>query len=287
MSEASIKKLTLAQWITHGQSLLTPSSDSANLDAKILLAFVLNKELSYLLTWPEKTLETSNQEQYQALLNRRVLGEPIAYIVGVKEFWSLPFNVSPATLIPRPDTEILVELVLQNHEKTDTLRCLDLGTGTGAIALALASEKPDWNIDALDYHPEAVKLAQLNAKNLALTQVNIFQSNWFSAVAASQYEIIVSNPPYIDALDEHLVEGDVRFEPESALVASEQGLGDIKHIAKAAQNYLVHKGEIYFEHGFEQASAVQNILTDLGYVNATTVKDYNGHDRVTWAAWLN
>ena len=269
--------------IAHGQEQLTSCSDSAKLDAQILLAFVLDKERSYLLTWPERELNKQIIDAYLALLQRRIAGEPIAYIIGVKEFWSLPFRVSPATLIPRPDTEILVELVLEHYSDVDTLHCLDLGTGTGAIALALASEQPNWNIDAIDFHIDAVKLAKQNAQDLKLTQVKIFQSNWFSAVNDKVFDVIVSNPPYIDALDDNLKEGDVRFEPDSALIASENGLGDIKHIALHAVNFLSPQGALYFEHGFEQAEEVRNILNTLGYYNAQTVRDFNGHERITWA----
>ena len=277
------KNITIANCIAHGQKQLADSSDSAKLDAQILLAFVLNKEHSYLLTWPEKVLAKQVEQQFLALLQRRFLGEPIAYIVGVKEFWSLPFWVSPATLIPRPDTEILVESVLENFGEVKSLQCLDLGTGTGAIALALASEQPNWEIDAIDFSLDAVQLAKKNAENLQLTQVNIFQSNWFSAVNERRYEVIVSNPPYIDDLDENLSQGDVRFEPKSALVASEHGLGDIKHIAQQALRFFKAQGALFFEHGFEQGQAVRNILTDLGYANAQTVRDLNGHERITWA----
>jgi len=285
LSALANKKTTLVSWIAHGQELLSSCSDSAKLDAQILLTFVLDKERSYLLTWPERILDKADEQQYLALLQRRLCGEPIAYIVGVKEFWSLPFKVSPATLIPRPDTETLVELVLDNFGESNELHCLDLGTGTGAIALALASENPSWKIDAIDFSIEAIKLAQENAQDLALTHVNIFQSDWFSAVSTDKkLDLIVSNPPYIDALDENLSQGDVRFEPESALVANDEGLADIKHIAKQALNYLATQGAIFFEHGFEQGKAVRNILTSLGYDNVQTVKDLNGHDRITWAS---
>ncbi len=273
---------TIAYWVAQGQEQLVSCSDSAKLDAQILLAFVLEKERIYLLTWPENELTKHSIQLYLALLQRRVSGEPIAYIIGVKEFWSLPFRVSPATLIPRPDTEVLVESVLEHFGELDRIHCLDLGTGTGAIALALASEKPNWKIDAVDFNIDAVKLAQQNAQDLELTQVNIFHSNWFSAINEKKFDVIVSNPPYIDALDEHLNQGDVRFEPESALVADEHGLGDIKHIAQQALNFLNASGALFFEHGFEQGEAVRNILTALGYDNAKTVRDFNGHERITW-----
>jgi release factor glutamine methyltransferase len=278
-----MENATIAHWIAYGQEQLASCSDSAKLDAQILLCFVLDKERSYLLTWPDKEVTGQAEQDYLTLLKRRVIGEPIAYIVGVQEFWSLPFRVSPATLIPRPDTEVLVELVLEQFGDLDTLHCLDLGTGTGAIALSLASEQPNWQIDAIDYSLDAVKLAQKNAKNLQLTHVNIFQSDWFSALNERKFDVIVSNPPYIDALDENLSQGDVRFEPESALVADEQGLGDIKHIAKQALKYLNNQGAIFFEHGFEQGESVRGILTSFGYDNAQTVRDYNGHERITWA----
>ncbi|WP_057832256.1 peptide chain release factor N(5)-glutamine methyltransferase [Colwellia sp. TT2012] len=274
---------TIADWIAYGREQLVCYSDSAKLDTQILLAFVLHKERTYLLTWPERELVKQDEQHYLALLKRRMSGEPIAYIIGVKEFWSLVFRVSPATLIPRPDTEILVELVLENFGEVKSLHCLDLGTGTGAIALALASEQPNWQIDAIDFNIEAVKLAKQNAEDLQLTQVNIFQSNWFSAVNERKFDVIVSNPPYIDALDENLSQGDVRFEPKSALVANEQGLGDIKHIAKQALNFLKPQGALFFEHGYQQAEAVRDILTTLGYDNAQTVRDFNGHERITWA----
>ena len=283
MSVISLKNATIVNLVAYGQEQLVSCSDSAKLDAQILLAFVLDKELSYLLTWPEKTLAQQDKQHYLSLLDRRISGEPIAYIVGVKEFWSLPFMVSPATLIPRPDTEVLVELVLEQFADIDTLHCLDLGTGTGAIALALASEQPNWQIDAIDFSLDAVKLAQQNAKKLQLSHVNIFQSDWFSALNDRKFDVIVSNPPYIDKLDENLSQGDVRFEPESALVADEHGLGDIKHIAQQALKYLNSQGSLFFEHGFEQGEAVRNILTALGYHNAQTVRDFNGHERITWA----
>jgi len=276
---------TIAQWIAYGHERLISSSDSAKLDAQILLGFVLDKERSYLLTWPDKKLTEYQVIPYLSLLKRRELGEPIAYIIGIQEFWSLPFFVSPVTLIPRPDTEILVELVLEHFSEVSVLNCLDLGTGTGAIALALASEKPQWKIDAIDFNHGAVKLAKNNAKNLQLLQVNIFQSDWFSNVNEHNFDVIVSNPPYIDTLDEHLTQGDIRFEPESALVANEHGLGDIKHIANIARNYLTNQGALFFEHGFDQAQAVSEILTVLGYTKVQTVKDLNHHDRITWAVF--
>lgn len=266
-----------------GQEKLQANSDSALLDAQILLAFVLDKPRSYLFTWPEKKLNDEQVEQFIDLLARRHCGEPIAYIIGEKEFWSLPLKVSKATLIPRPDTETLVELVLE-HISGDDITCLDLGTGTGAIALALASEKSSWQIEAIDFNADAVALAQQNADNLQLAQVNIYQSDWFTKIkTGKKFDVIVSNPPYIDSNDENLKQGDVRFEPTSALVANEQGLADIKFIAKMSREFLSSHGRLYFEHGFEQGEAVRNILTTLGFEKAQTAQDLNGQDRITWA----
>jgi len=277
---------SIANLIIQGQKLLESTSDSAKLDVEILLCFVLDKARSYLLTWPEKKLSDEQLLEFTLLLSRRVQGEPIAYITGIKEFWSLPFTVSEATLIPRPDTETLVELVLDLYRNDKCMTCLDLGTGTGAIALALASEKSAWKIDAADFSIEAVNLAKLNADNLNLTQVNVYQSDWFERISKTlKFDIIVSNPPYVDIDDINLEQGDVRFEPKSALVAKEQGLADIKHIADEARYYLNSEGKLFFEHGFEQGRAVREILTDLGYKNAQTKQDLNGHDRITWACF--
>ena len=277
---------SIANLTFQGHQLLAKTSDSAKLDVEILLSFVLKKERSYLLTWPENKLSDEQLLEFISLLSRRAEGEPIAYLVGVKEFWSLPFAVSKSTLIPRPDTETLIELILDLHADDKVLTCLDLGTGTGAIALALASEKPLWQIDALDFNTEAVSLAQYNANNLSLKQVSIYQSDWFDSVDENKkFDLIVSNPPYIDDNDVNLTQGDVRFEPKSALVASEQGLADIKHIANKARFFLNANGQLYFEHGFEQGLEVRNILTSLGYKHAQTVRDLNGHERVTWAIY--
>ena len=287
LSLKKLSSLTIAELIAFGQQLLLPHSDSAKLDSEILLCFVMNKPATFILTWPEHKLTTPQTEQFLALMQRRLQGEPIAYIVNMREFWSLPLQVTPATLIPRPDTEVLVELVL-NHHQDKVLRCLDLGTGTGAIALALASEKPQWQIEAVDYSHDAVALAKSNADNLQLTQVTIYQSDWFSQVTANKgFDVIVSNPPYIDEHDQHLNEGDVKFEPKTALVAPDNGLADIKIIASQALKFLKPSGFLYIEHGFEQSHAVQTILANLAYSNIQTIKDYGDNDRVTFGCFTD
>ena len=257
-------------------------SESALLDAQVLLAFVLDKETIYLMTWPERVLSQQQQMQFEALIEKRETGQPVAHLTGQREFWSLPLKVNNSTLIPRPDTEVLVEVALDvavSKESAD-LNILDLGTGTGAIIFALASELPNAHCMGVDQSEDAIALAKLNRAHLALNQVQLEQSNWFDNVSGG-FDIIVCNPPYIDAQDKHLDEGDVRFEPRSALVANEQGLADIRHLCEHAMKYLKAQGCLLFEHGFEQAGAVQVLLKENGFQNVKTYQDYAKNDRVT------
>lgn len=266
--------------------MLEKVSDSAKLDTQVLLSVVLEKEISYFYTWPEKVLTTSQVSTFNSLIQDRLSGKPIAYITGVKEFWSLPFYCNSSTLIPRPDTEVLIEQILSEVEQRikSKVSCIDLGTGTGAIALALASENPHWEIDAIDYSEDAVVLAKKNAKHLAISNVNIYKSDWFSSVESNkQFDIIISNPPYIDENDIHLSQGDVRFEPLSALVAKDSGLADIEKISREAKPYLKKGGYLFFEHGYNQAEAVRNIMSLLHYNQIQTIQDYAENDRITYA----
>lgn len=256
--------------------------ESPKRDAEVLLSFVTGKSRSWLMAFDETPLTAAQLAQLDALLARRADGEPVAHLTGEREFWSLPLTVSPVTLIPRPDTEILVEQALA-HLPDTAVDILDLGTGTGAVALAIASERPDCRIIGVDRVEAAVQLAQHNAQKLHISNVTFLTSNWFSALGNNKFALIVSNPPYIDAADVHLQQGDVRFEPLSALVAEEQGLADIRHIAQAARHYLLPQGAIMLEHGWQQGAAVRNILTAHDYQAVKTCQDYAGHDRVTLA----
>ena len=261
-------------------------SDTSRLDVEVLLSHILNKDRSFLYTWPEHQLSEQQQHFFDAYFNRRLQGEPVAHITGQREFWSLLFDVSPATLIPRPETELLVELAL-SLPLVDQPFILDLGTGTGAIALALASEHPNWKIVGVDSFPEAVKLAEKNRKQLSLKlkkgfdNVQIFQSHWFSNLKDQTFDLIVSNPPYIDAEDKHLKQGDVRFEPRSALVAGEQGLSDLGAIINSAHTYLNTEGWLLLEHGYDQGEAVRTMMMAAGFSDIATHVDLAGLDRVT------
>lgn len=259
-------------------------SDSARLDIELLLCHVLQKNRTYLFTWPDKTLSTEQAESFFQFFNRRKSGEPIAHILGQREFWSLPLAVNNSTLIPRPDTELLVELVLElfaDDVSQQKRSCLDLGTGTGAIVLAIASEKPEWQLLGVDRSADAVALAEKNRSNLQFAQVQIMQSDWFIAIPAQQFDVIVSNPPYIDPQDPHLDQGDVRFEPRSALIADNHGLADIELIIQQSWNYLREQGWLLLEHGYDQGQAVRDLLHARGFVQAETRKDLGGNDRVS------
>ena len=262
--------------IAWAQSLLT-DSESALLDAQVLLAYVLDKETIYLMTWPERDISIDQQSQFEDLIAKRSSGVPVAHLVGIREFWSLPIKVNDSTLIPRPDTEMLVESALDICK--ENAHILDLGTGSGAIILALASEVPNATCVGVDLSQDAVELAIDNAKQLAISNVQFKQSNWFENVTGT-FGVIVSNPPYIDRNDEHLKQGDVRFEPLSALVADNKGLADIEIIAKQAKTYLDVGGYLLIEHGFDQGESVRSILQSNGYSGVKTVKDYGDNDRI-------
>ncbi|MEH8147603.1 peptide chain release factor N(5)-glutamine methyltransferase [Aeromonas veronii] len=259
--------------------------ESPRADADVLLCHLLGCRRSYLMTWPERELDAAQQATLQGWLARRLNGEPIAHLVGEREFWSLPLKVSPATLIPRPDTEVLVEQALTKIPQ-GPCAVLDLGTGTGAIALALKSERPEVDVWAVDRMADAAALARENSAALGLP-IEVRDGSWFEPLGEPDHDetprfaVIVSNPPYIDGADPHLEQGDVRFEPRSALVADDAGLADIRHIVAHAPAYLLTDGWLLLEHGWDQGEAVRQLLRDGGYREVATVRDYGDNDRVT------
>ncbi|KMN19871.1 peptide chain release factor N(5)-glutamine methyltransferase [Pseudomonas weihenstephanensis] len=257
-----------------------PDSPTARLDAELLLAAALGKSRSYLHTWPEKIVSSESALIFADYLHRRRAGEPVAYILGQQGFWNLDLEVAPHTLIPRPDTELLVETALQLLPATPA-NVLDLGTGSGAIALALASERAAWQVTAVDRVLEAVALAERNRQRLALDNVTVLNSHWFSALADHRFDLIISNPPYIAAGDVHLAEGDVRFEPESALVAGPDGLDDIRQIVAAAPQHLNPGAWLMLEHGYDQGAPVRDLLQGAGFTQVESRKDLGAHERIT------
>ena len=276
--------ITIERAVTYAKSQCSlGGSESALLDAQLLLQHLLQCDRQYLYMHPEQTLTDSQWQGYRELIDKRRVGHPIAHLVGYKDFWSLTLEVNASTLIPRPDTEIVVEQALQLNLPTHA-RVLELGCGTGAISLALASERPEWTFAAVDSEAAAVELAIRNRDRYQLqSRVSIFCSDWFSAVSAGEFDLIVSNPPYIAPEDDHLDLGDVRFEPRTALTAGAQGYADLEHIIKHGQGYLAAQGWMLLEHGYQQALNVAKLFTENGYQEVNTAKDYANLDRVTFA----
>lgn len=261
-----------------------PDSPSPRLDAELLLAHALGQSRSYLRTWPEREPSAAQCAAFAALLARRRTGEPVAYLLGRQGFWSLDLEVAPHTLIPRPDTELLVETAL-TLGPGGPARVLDLGTGTGAIALALACERPAWQVLGVDRVSEAVQLAERNHARLGLGNARFVESVWFSTLGGERFALIVGNPPYIAADDRHLSEGDVRFEPASALVAGEDGLDDIRRIVAEAPAHLEAGGWLLLEHGYDQAEAVRALFAARGFAAVESRRDLGGHQRITLGQW--
>lgn len=263
----------------------TSISDSALLDAEVLLCHVLQKERSYLRAWPDKLLEPEQQEQFWALTEKRRQGMPVAYLIGRREFWSRDFRVSPDVLIPRPDTELLVELGLNLIPPDAPFRLIDLGTGSGIIAITLAAERPHAQVIATDLNSAALEIAKQNARHHHITNIHFYQSDWFNNTPDIQFDLVISNPPYIAKDDSHLQEGDVRFEPQTALVAAQQGLRDIETIADGARGHLKPQGHLLIEHGYNQQHQIQTIFKGLGYDKVQTYQDLSGQPRVTYGQW--
>ncbi|OGS98313.1 MAG: protein-(glutamine-N5) methyltransferase, release factor-specific [Gallionellales bacterium RIFCSPLOWO2_12_FULL_59_22] len=288
-------------------------SGTARIEAQMLLQQALDVSRTYLLAHPEQVLGEAQAATYRALLQRRLAGEPLAYILGEREFYGLTFRVTPATLIPRPDTELLVELALQRISKEFSspppsngttshsarpsknnaqvagyptgrgrkFRILDLGTGSGAIALSIAHMRPDIEVTALDASPDALEVARENARRLNIGNARLLRSDWFSALAGERFDLIVSNPPYIANGDAHLAQGDLRFEPRAALASGADGLDDIRRIVVDSKEHLNPGGWLLFEHGYDQAERAHELLGAAGYAEVFSARDLAGIERVS------
>jgi len=256
-------------------------SDSPRLDAEVLLSHVLGVTRSYLYAWSDKILTPSQFIQFQTLLTRRLQGEPIAYLTGHREFWSLDLQVTENTLIPRPETELLVEQALTRLPLKSQAKVIDLGTGSGAIALAIAQERPHCRILATDNSLAALKVAQANAQNLGFQQITFLISDWWVALGEMKATLIVSNPPYIAKNDPHLMQGDVQHEPRVALMAGMDGLVDIRQLIAGAISHLVTGGWLLLEHGYDQAGTIRELFIQYDYESVKTYNDLAGLPRVT------
>ncbi|MCP1727368.1 release factor glutamine methyltransferase [Natronospira proteinivora] len=279
MNNSSSKRLDqLQQWAVRE---LSGVSDEPRLEARILLAHASGLGNTTLIAFPEREVSETQARSFQALVRRRAQGEPVAYLTEGRAFWTLNLKVGPATLIPRPETERLVELAVEKLPR-EGVRALDMGTGSGAIALALASERPAWTVLASEINPDTLAMARENARNLGLT-IELIQSDWFEAIQERELDLIVSNPPYIPDNDPHLGQGDLRFEPSGALAAGADGLRDIRRLVEDSPHHLRSGGFLMLEHGFDQDQAVRELLEGAGFCRIETHKDLAGHPRITTA----
>lgn len=272
---------TFHELLSQAAAKLAPVSDSPRSDTEILLSHVLGKTRSYLYAWPERQAEPEQEQLYCALIARRQAGEPIAYLTGAQEFWSREFLVTPDVLIPRPETELLVKLALAFIPENQAYAVADLGVGSGAIAVTIALERPQATVIASDISASALKLAAANAQRLGAINLEFVLSDWLDKLPPRRFDMILSNPPYIAADDPHLTQGDLRFEPPSALASGKDGLDAIRRIAADARRLLKPGGPLLLEHGYNQADTVQKLLRDLAYTAVASHQDLAGHYRVT------
>ena len=280
MSTQAIRTI-LNQALAEITAALELPVNEARSEAQIVLQHCLKVNRAWLLSHENDILEADSQAVYRKLLNRRLKGEPVAYILGKREFYGLEFKVTPATLIPRPDTETLVEAVLQKIAQDKSCRVLDLGTGTGSIAISIATHRPLAEVTAVDQSASALAVARENAQNLNVQNVLFVVSDWFEALEEQRFDVIVSNPPYVAENDPHLNQGDLRFEPMTALAAGTDGLKDIRQIISQARLHLEPEGWLMLEHGYDQADKVVGLMASAGFTAISSVADLAGVLRVT------
>ncbi len=281
MGMVILDKVTVRQLLQQGSSRLT-HSPTATLDCELLLASALEKSRTWLHTWPDHSVDTDAVVRYRATLARRIEGEPIAYICGTQSFWSLEIEVSQETLIPRPETELVVERALELIPRNGPFQVVDLGTGSGAIALAVATDRPQASVVATDLSTTALKMAQRNVDQLGIRNVTLLQGEWFAPLGSQRFDLILSNPPYIAPDDPHLQQGDLRFEPANALVAAADGLAALRSIITTAPGYLNPGGSLVVEHGYHQGNAVRSLFQRQGFREITTRRDLAGEERITF-----
>jgi release factor glutamine methyltransferase len=274
---------TYAALLAEGRARLVALGEGARLEAELLLAHALERPRSHLLAWPQRIPKHAVVAHYRALLGARADGTPLAYLTGRREFWSLELEVTPHTLIPRPETERLVELALERLAPGARGAVADLGTGSGAVALALASERPGLSLLATDRDPGTLRVARANAMRHNLANVTFAVADWCAPLASGQFTALVSNPPYVAPSDPHLEQGDLRFEPHAALVASDAGLADLRTIATGARRCLAPGGHLLLEHGYDQSGAVVELLVEAGYLDVADHRDHAGMPRVATA----
>lgn len=279
--------LTIQQALQRA-SELKAVSDSYRLDTELLLAEALSQTREYLHTWPERSIAPEQERLFGQLFARRVNGEPLAYILGRKDFWDFQLLVNDSVLIPRPETELLVEtaIELMRAQADPKIHIVDLGTGSGAIAIALARELPAGKVTAVDRSADALHVAQLNAQRLAVSNIEFCEGSWCDKLADNSAEVIVANPPYVALDDPHLQQGDLRFEPDMALAAGDEGLADIKLIVQQATRVLRNRGWLLIEHGYNQGRQVAALFGASGYQQVASKTDYAGLDRLTVGQWV-
>jgi release factor glutamine methyltransferase len=270
---------SISELLQQARNTLADSASAAR-DAEILLCHVLACERTYLYTWPDKAVDAATEKSFLELIAARAEGTPVAYLTGEREFWSLSFKVTRDTLIPRPETELLVDYVL-THFGADELEVLDPGTGSGAIAIALAQARPRWKITATDISPASLKVAADNAERHQVHNLQLLQSDWFAQLGGRRFDLIVSNPPYIAEQDPHLAQGDLRFEPRNALCSGAAGMDAIRHLCQHVSQVLRPGGWFFCEHGYDQKTAVHQCLVEQGFGEIVQLDDLGGQPRLS------
>ncbi|MGD8803289.1 MAG: peptide chain release factor N(5)-glutamine methyltransferase [Gammaproteobacteria bacterium] len=276
---------TIKQALADARHQLRAASPSPAVDASVLLCHVLECPHSHLIAWPDKVLNRQQAHDFDTLVQQRIAGQPVAYLTGEKEFWSLSLKVTTDVLIPRPETETLIEFVLENFSGRTGMKIADVGTGSGAIACALAAEHPQWVILATDVSAAALDIARFNASLHNLENITFAQGDWLNALGDKDFDLIISNPPYIANNDTHLAEGDVRFEPQAALTSGENGMDAITLLTQQSGDYLVHDGWLVVEHGYDQQQPVFERFSEAGFTRITQLPDLAGQPRMTAARY--